>query len=196
MSTISLPIQSTSRRARKAGHARACRSEIGGRSPESKPLRVPPGKIVQAQALLVQGHSQREIGRALHMSPMTVARIVKAEDFQSFIKEQQERLFAIAPVAIESFRARVASDGNLAFAFLKDIGIIPTREALVTMMTPAPPETETGEARQAFMVGCALLESRKNFGLDLPEDIEAVLAKESQACKGGAKSSQAKLSRR
>jgi Homeodomain-like domain len=73
-------------------HAGACRSKIGIRRHKSKALRVRPGKIVQAQALLVQGRSQREIGRTLHISPMTVARIVKSEDFQSFITAQRERV--------------------------------------------------------------------------------------------------------
>jgi hypothetical protein len=96
---------------------------------------VPPGKIVQAQALLVQGHSQREIGRALRISPMTVAKIIKAEDFQGFITAQRERLFAIAPDALESFRSQVKVDGHLAYVFMKDLGIIPSRETLVTLTT-------------------------------------------------------------
>jgi hypothetical protein len=191
-----LPIQSTSSRAPKAGHARACRSKIGGRSRKSKPLRVPPGKIVQAQALLVQGRSQRDIGRALHMSPMTVAKIIKTEDFQSFIKEMQERLFAIAPDALESFRAQVKMDGHLAYVFMKDIGIIPSREALVAMMAPAPTETDAGLERQAHMVACVLLEAHKNLDVDLPKDIEDVLAEDSQEFTEDAKTSQPKLLRR
>jgi hypothetical protein len=139
---------------------------------------VPPGKIVQAQALLVQGHSQREIGRTLHISPMTVAKIIKAEDFQGFITAQRERLFAIAPDALASFHAQVKMDGHLAYVYLKDLGIIPSREALMTMMAPAPTEAETGLERQARMIGAVLLEGCANYGLDLPPDVEAALAKD------------------
>jgi hypothetical protein len=177
-------------------HARACSSEIHGRSRKSKPLRVPPGKIVQAQALLVQGHSQREISRTLHMSPMTVAKIIKAEDFQGFIKEMREKLFAFAPDALASFHAQVKVDGHLAYAFMKDLGIIPSREALVTLMNPAPSETVSGEMQQAYMAACALLEGNKNFGIDLPADVAMAMAKESPENTEAAKTSLAKLPRR
>jgi hypothetical protein len=30
-------------------------------------LRIPPGKIIKAQAMFVEGHSQRVFGRTLHM---------------------------------------------------------------------------------------------------------------------------------
>src|ERR1700722_11406505 len=73
--------------------------------------RVPPGKILKAQAMLIEGHSQREIGRTLRMSGHTVAKVVRTADFQEFIQQQREQLFAIAPIAIESFRTRVATDG-------------------------------------------------------------------------------------
>jgi hypothetical protein len=64
--------QSRATQNRKPTHAGASESKIGlEQAKKSSPLRVPPGKIVQAQALLVQGHSQREIGRTLHISPMT-----------------------------------------------------------------------------------------------------------------------------
>jgi hypothetical protein len=78
--------------------ARTYRSNTdAAQSRKSKPLRVPPGKIVQAEALLVQGRSQRAIARELHVSPMTVATIIRTEDFQNFLKEQQERVFGIVP---------------------------------------------------------------------------------------------------
>jgi hypothetical protein len=137
---------------------------------------VPPGKIIQAQRLLVAGHSQREIGRELHISPMTVAKIIKREDFQSFLKEQQERLFAVAPEAIESFRAQVKTDGHLAYVFLKDLGIIPSREALAAMMAPSPTDSySTMLDEEAMLVASVLLESRDNFGTDLPKDMQAKL---------------------
>lgn len=161
-----LPIQSPSL-PRKARRVRARESESGGRSRKSTPLRMPPGKIAQAQALLVQGRSQREIGRTLHMSPMTVAKIIKTEDFQGFIREQQERLFAIAPSALESFHTQVKLDGRLAYIFMKDLGIIPSREDLVTLKDPIPQDFRTGYNRVAWGVANMLIEGNKNFGIDI-----------------------------
>jgi hypothetical protein len=161
----------------KMKHSRACKSEIDKLSGKSKELRVPPGKVVQAQALLVQGKSQREIGRELHMSPMTVAKIIKTEDFQGFIKGMQEKLFAIAPDALASFHAQVKIDGHLAYVFMKDLGIIPSREALSTMMIPVPTEAETGMERQLKMVAAVLLEGHENFNVDLPDNVMTAMAK-------------------
>ena len=172
--------QSRARKNRKPAQAGASESKIGLEpAKKSSPLRVPPGKIVQAQALLVQGHSQREIGRTLHISPMTVAKIIKADEFQEFIKRQQEKLFAIAPAAIESFRALVTTDGYLAYAFLKDLGIIPSREAMVKLMNSTPTQTESGYERQARLVAHVLLEGHENFNVDLPKSVEQALAQDS-----------------
>jgi hypothetical protein len=76
MGTNCLPLQSSSRRVRKMVRVGASRNKIGAaRGKKSKPLRVPLGKIVQAQALLVQGRSQREIARALRISPHFAPRL-------------------------------------------------------------------------------------------------------------------------
>jgi hypothetical protein len=195
MSANCIPFQSTNGKNRKAGRPGACRSKIGAsRGRKSKPLRVPPGKIVQAQALLVQGRSQRAIGRELRISPMTVAKIIKTEDFQNFLKEQQERVFGIVPIALESFRAEVATNGILAHTFLKDLGIIPSPEAIAQFLNTAAPQAETGEERQARMLACVLLEGYKNYALDLGEDFDAAMAKDSESRE--AKTSQPKLLRK
>jgi hypothetical protein len=143
------------------------------------PLRVPPGKVLKAQSMLVQGHSNREISRTLHMSTHTVAQIVRTPDFQQFIQEQREQLFGIAPVALESFRSRVALDGNLAYAFLKDLGIIPSRED-INLIKSVPTQTESGFQRQARLVANLLLEGHENFNIDLPKDIERALAEDAR----------------
>jgi hypothetical protein len=188
-----IPFQSTRKQTRKAEHPRACRSKIRAeRGAKSRPLRVPPGKIVQAQALLVQGRSQRAVGRELHISPMTVAKIIKAEDFQNFLKEQQERVFGIVPIAVESFRTEVATNGILAHTFLKDLGIIPSPEAIAQFLNTAAP-TESGYARQARLVANVMLEAHENLGVDLPENVRATLARDSD-CQ--AKTSQPKLLRK
>lgn len=109
-----------------------------------------------------------------------MAKIIKAEDFQGFIKEQQEKLFAIAPAAIESLRAQVATDGHLAYAFLKDLGIIPSREAMVSLMNSMPTAAESGEERQCRLVASVLLESHRNLGVNLPKSVEQALAQDSR----------------
>jgi hypothetical protein len=90
----------------------------GGRKVQS--LRVAPGKIIKAQTMLVEGCSQREISRVLEMSPHTVAKLIKTEDFQNYIRSKREELFGIVPLALESLRARVTTDPHLAYVFLKD----------------------------------------------------------------------------
>ena len=143
-------------------------------------LRVPPGRILKAEAMLVEGHSQREIGRKLHMSAHTVAKIVKTEDFAQHIKEMQERVFGIAPDAIESFRKRVATDGKLAYAFLKDIQIIPSPQAIAEFMAAATP-ADSGYERQKRMMVDVLLANRETLGTPLPPEMEKALAKDAES---------------
>jgi hypothetical protein len=176
-----LPIQSKNRwSAKEPRSAASRRKNRTSSSREAQSLRVPPGKIIKAQAMLVEGHSQREIGRTLHMSGHTVAKVVRSEEFARHIKEMQERVFAIAPIAIESFRAQVQTDGYLAFAFLKNLGIIPSPEAIAQFLNTATPQTESGEERQARMLAAVLLEGHKNYGSALPEDFDAAMAKDTQ----------------
>ena len=191
-----LPTQSKNRWSGKEPHAAA-----SGRKNHVRPsrkiqsLRVPPGKIIKAQAMLIEGHSQREIGRTLHMSGHTVAKVVRTEDFARHIKEMQERIFAIAPDALASFHAQVKMDGHLAYVFLKDLQMIPSREALAQFVNTATPQTETGEERQCRMLAAVLLEGRKNYGINLPEDFDAAMAKDSQESQD-ARISQPKLLRK
>lgn len=171
--------------ANRAALKKVPRSASSSRKTPVKPggkvnsLRVPPGKILKAEAMLVEGHSQREIGRKLHMSAHTVAKIVRTEDFAQHQKNMQERVFAIAPDAIESFRKQVATDGKLAYAFLKDLQIIPSPQAMAQFIAAATPP-ESGYSRQAKMVACVLLESRKNFGVKLTPEMEKALAEDAE----------------
>jgi hypothetical protein len=56
--------------------------------------------------------------------------------------------------------------------------------------------SETGYKRQARMVATVLLAAHENFGIALPQNVQAALAADSEACKEGAKTSQAKLLRK
>ena len=118
--------------------------------------------------MLVEGHSQREVGRTLHMSAHTVAKVIKTEDFVDHIKQMQERLFAIAPDALASFHAQVKMDGHLAYVFLKDLQIIPTRDALAQFVNAATPSSsETGFQRQCRLIASVLFEANQQMEVPL-----------------------------
>jgi hypothetical protein len=180
METNCFPIPSPNKCTTKEPRAAAsnCKNRVRP-SRKIQSLRVPQAKIIKAQSMLIEGHSMREVSRTLRMSGHTVAKVVRTEDFVRHIKEMQERLFAIAPVAIESFQAQVATGGYLAYAFLKDLQIIPTREALAQFVSASAP-TESGYERQARLVAAAMLEARDRLGVELPEEAEEALAKNAQ----------------
>ena len=144
---------------------------------DEKLIRISPGKLLQVQGRLLQGESQRQIARTLKVSRRTVVKVIRTEDFQSVIKEQRERLFSIVPAAVDSLRAGAATDPHLAFALLRNLGIVPERDemlALAHVMPSMTPE-EAGRFRQSVMVGAVLLDSEKNYGAYLPEDVKTKL---------------------
>jgi hypothetical protein len=153
--------------------------------------RVAPGKIIKAQAMLIEGYSQREIGRVLHLSPHTVAKVVKTEDFQNFIRSQREQLFGIASPALESLRALVATDGRLASILLKDLGVIPDREAMLNLahVEPPPPSKEDRDARQINLIAAVIQQRYKVFGIELPNEMKAALETDEQSVESRSPSS-------
>jgi hypothetical protein len=110
---------------------------------------------MKAQTMIVEGHTHREIGRTLRMSEHTVAKIIRSEDFQNFIREQRERLFGIAPIAMDSLVAGVATDPHLAYALLKDLGIIPARDLMLALM-PVSAHSDSLSARVQLLVDSPL----------------------------------------
>jgi hypothetical protein len=145
------------------------------RAAEAKPIRIPPGKLLRAQGLLLHGKSQRQVARTLHMSRTTASKIVKSADFQNFITESREKLFGIVPDALESFRSAVRVDGSLAHQFLMEIGIVPDRDAMLALANATPSSEDQGYLRQAVMVAACMLEADKAYGSMLPEDVKARL---------------------
>jgi hypothetical protein len=111
------------------------------------------------------------------MSQHTVTKIIRSEDFQNFIREQRERLFGIAPIAMDSLMAGVAADPHLAYALLKDLGIIPARDLALALGTAKPPVTSEEECqeRQARVLAAVILERRRVFNIELPEEMEKAL---------------------
>ncbi len=144
---------------------------------DEKPIRISPGKLLQVQGRLLQGESQRQIARELHVSRNTVTRVIRTEDFQGVIQEQRGRLFSIVPAAVDSLRAGVATDPHLAFALLRDLGIVPDREAMLALAnaTSSMNREDQGGLRQAVMLAACMLESQRVYGTELPDDIKARL---------------------
>ena len=181
MSASCVSIHPRKRQSAKQPRAASSCSKNGVRQfQKARVPRVAPGKIIKAQTMLVEGYSQREIGRVLHLSPHTVAKVIKTEDFQNFIREQREQLFGIASLALESFRALVATDGRLAYIFLKDLGVVPDREAMLSIahVAPPPPSKEHRDARQTNVIAAVIQQRYKVFGIELPDEMTAALDKE------------------
>jgi len=148
-----------------------------GRGRKVTSLRIPPVKLAKAQAMLAVGHSQREVGRSLQMSTHTVAKVIRTEDFQGVLREIREKAFAVAPVAIESVEASVATDGRLALAFLKYLGIFPSRETIQSLENSTTPDYYRF-LTQAQKVAPVLIESQKSFGIDLPKEFADALVRD------------------
>jgi hypothetical protein len=140
--------------------------------------------------MLIEGHSQREISRVLHLSPHTVAKVVKTEDFQNFIRSQREQLFGITSLALESLRALVATDGRLGYILLKDLGVVPDREAMLNLahVEPPPPSKEDRDARQTNVIAAVIQQRHKVFKIELPDDMKAALEKDGQSVETGSAS--------
>jgi hypothetical protein len=184
MSANCVPIQL--KNPRSAKQPRAASSSIESTSPANQnvqSLRIAPGKILKAEAMAVEGCSQREIARELHMSGHSVAKIIRSEDFQNFIRQQREQLFAIAPDALDSVRAGVATDPHLAYVFMKDLGIVPSREAMLNLahVEPPAPSIEDRQARQIRMIAAVIEERHRVFGIELPDDMKEALDKENES---------------
>ena len=144
---------------------------------DEKRIRIPPGKLLQVQGRLLQGESQRQIARELRVSRRTVTRVIRTEDFQSVIQEHRGRLFSIVPAAVDSLRAGVTTDPHLAFVFLRNLGIVPDREAMLALAnaTSSMNREDQGGLRQAVMLAACMLESESVYGTKLPDDIKARL---------------------
>jgi hypothetical protein len=120
MSASCVSIHPRKRQSAKQPRTASSSSENGvPKFQKARAPRVAPGKIIKAQTMLVERCCQRVISRVLEMSPHTVAKLIKTEDFQNYIRSQREQLFRIASLAIESFRALVATNGRLTYICLR-----------------------------------------------------------------------------
>jgi hypothetical protein len=155
--------------------------------------RIPPPQIERIRQRHILGQSQREIARAEGRSRPTIARIVKGEEMQAFVQQMRERFYGLTPDALATIEYAIweQKDARIAYEILRDVGVAPRKGEPL----PVPQTTEeAGMQRQAMLVASVLLEGHKNLGVDLPPEIERVLAEGAES--QGAKASPAQLSRR
>src|SRR5689334_5443602 len=78
------------------------------------------------QARFIAGNSIRRIARDTGHHQATIARVVKSEEVQTYLKQVREKLFAVADDAVERVRAEIRGGKQgawLAFELLKGIGV-------------------------------------------------------------------------
>jgi hypothetical protein len=151
---------------------------------------LPEPKVLRIQQRYINGENKSEISKKEKVDRGTVARIVKFPEVQGFIAQMQQEFFGLIPDAMEVIRHSLRVEKNPAFAYrvLEGTGVAPHQRERLQL--PDTISSETGYERQVRLVSNVLLEGRKGFDIDLPEDLEAALVKEeSRACKEGAKSS-------
>jgi hypothetical protein len=83
----------------------------------------------------------------------------------------------MVPDALESFRAGVATDPRLAYLLLRDLGIIPSREAMLNLESVTSQATgpEDPGARQTRLLASVIAERHRVFDIELPPDMEEAL---------------------
>lgn len=156
---------------------------------------LPEAKVLAIQQRYVRGENKSAIAKAEGIDRGTVARIVQFPEVQNFIAQMQQEFFGLVPDAMEAVRyaLQVEKDPRVGYRVLEGTGVAPPLGQRLQL-----PETtlEDGVERQARMMAAVLLESHKNFGVDLPEEFEKAMAKDSQGFTEDVKASQPKLLRR
>jgi predicted transcriptional regulator len=175
---------------------------INAQASQAKPTRpkklcphTPDPRILRVQQRHLVGQSNREIARAERCGRSTVSKIVKSPKIQEHLQRVRERIWGMADCAADVVYEAIVEkrDVKTSYELLRDIGVLPRKGEPLQLPATTP---EDGMSRQAYMAGCALLEGHANLGVDLPKDIEDVLAKESMESAEGAKTSKSKLPRR
>jgi hypothetical protein len=108
MSVSCVSIHPRKRQSAKQPRAASSCSKNGVRQfQKARVPRVAPGKIIKAQNMLIEGYSQREIGRVLHLSPHTVAKVIKTEDFVRKVRGSRVQLPLLDELLLSSARLAV-----------------------------------------------------------------------------------------
>ena len=125
----------------------------------------------------VAGKNISEIAREEKRHWETVARIVKEEDVQEYVKDVRARFYgALEEMLLAAVKyAKYAKDGGwLAYEMLKDGGVIPqdgkSHHPVVGTQKPLTPEKEESATRKiAVAMADGIIERYKSFGLPLPD---------------------------
>jgi hypothetical protein len=125
--------------------------------------------------MLVQGHSHREIGRTLHVSPMTVSKISKTDEFRAVIRNVQTRIAENLSAVAESVIAGAIADPYLGYRLLKHFGVIPDSGAgfLGSLKNISRTAEENREARAIRHIAGAMARRHRQS-----ESEEPVVSKE------------------
>jgi hypothetical protein len=158
---------------------------------------IPEAKIVRIQHRHLVGQSNREIARAEHCGRSTISKIVKAPELQEHLQQVRERIWGMADCAADVVYEAIVEkrDVKTSYELLRDISVLPRASQIVHQ--PTQPTPEDGYSRQAIMVASVMLESHKNFDVDLPPGAREALEKLAKDAESReAKSAEAKLPRR
>jgi hypothetical protein len=144
--------------------------------------RVPPPQVERIKERHILGQSQREIARAEGRSRPTIAKIVKSEEMQAYVRHMRERYYGLGFDALDAVQhaLQFRKDGQLGRQLLVDIGVAPSPgeiyaiasqpdKATLTPFEIAVAEDDQGQINGvAYGMACALEESARCFGTSLP----------------------------
>jgi hypothetical protein len=144
--------------------------------------RVPPPQRLRIMQKYVAGESFVQIGREEHRDRDTVARIVKSDEMQEFLRQMREQFYGLAGDAIEAVRYALQNerDGRLGFQLLSTMGVIPS-EAERSTLAPTQSSDDAEQAAVATEVGklaFLTINMSKTFGQPLPHVAEVEPAQE------------------
>jgi hypothetical protein len=147
-----------------------------GKTAKPRGSYLPEPKILRIQQRYIAGENKSAIAKAEGCDRETVTRIVKFPEVQQFIAQMQQEFFGLVPDAMEAVRHALKVEKNPAVAYrvLEATGVAPHQGQLLQAPTTTTPEDERQERQIRGMAAC-ILESHRNFGVDLPPDMQRVL---------------------
>lgn len=131
---------------------------------------LPAPQIVRIQQRHISGEKNSSIARAEGCDRHTVARIVKSSEMAAFVQQMRERLYGLAPLALDAVEHALNSkDTKSALEVLKAAGVIEPGGYKVPVQQQderAREDQLTLEWFGAFSI--LALEKNKLYGTDLP----------------------------
>jgi hypothetical protein len=131
---------------------------------------LPAPQIVRIQQRHISGEKNSSIARAEGCDRHTVARIVKSSEMAAFVQQMRERLYGLAPLALDAVEYALNSkDTRSALEVLKAAGVIEPGGYKV------PVEQQDERAREEQLklewlgvLSCLALERNNVYGTNLP----------------------------